>query len=217
METEPQLSQLEQALLEQAESLAREQQANTIAARERILAESAEKVRLAEEREVLAAKVEAERLIKREIQAGESQLIIALDQLRWTLTASALDAIGEAFQQLTQDRARYLRALESWLGAAVAALPAGELIAEVRPEDEDWLAAEWPALTARVAPSRTVQLHAMAGQPSLGGLRVRLADNRAQVDQTFEGRRARLADELTRVVMERLFASTPDLDMLMKG
>jgi hypothetical protein len=46
---------------------------------------------------------------------------------------------------------------------------------------------------------------------------VRLADSRAQLDQTFEARQERLAEELARVAMERLFASTPDLGMLLHG
>ena len=50
-----------------------------------------------------------------------------------------------------------------------------------------------------------------------GGLRVRLADDRARLDQTFEARQARLADELARVAMERLFASAPDLGTLVHG
>jgi len=216
MDTEPQITQLEQALLEQAETLAREQQANAVATRERILAESAEKLRLAEEREVLAAKIAAERLLKREMQAAESQLTVELDQLRWALTASALDAVDQAFQTLTRDRNAYRAVLEAWLQAAVVALPEGELIAEVRADDEHWLSAEWDAVVARAAPARLVRLQALADS-SLGGLRVRLVNNRVQVDQTYEARRARLADALALLVMERLFASTPDLELLLKG
>jgi hypothetical protein len=48
-------------------------------------------------------------------------------------------------------------------------------------------------------------------------MRIRLADNRARVDQTFEARQTRLADELARVAMEQLFASAPDLDSLVYG
>jgi hypothetical protein len=44
-----------------------------------------------------------------------------------------------------------------------------------------------------------------------------MADNRAQMDQTFEARQSRLADELARVAMERLFASAPDLGTLVHG
>jgi hypothetical protein len=48
-------------------------------------------------------------------------------------------------------------------------------------------------------------------------MRIRLADGRAQYDQTFEARESRLSHEIARVVMERLFASAPDLGQLVHG
>lgn len=216
MDTDTQVTQLEQALLQQAETLAREQLHNADSARKRILAESAEKLKLAEEREVLAAKVEAERQARRQIQAAETRLAAELDRLRWALTEAALSGVKVEFQKLVQDEARYLPALEAWLAAAAQALPDGELVAEVRPEDEHRLAAIWAEMAARAAPGRAVTL-ASHGRPSLGGIRVRLADDRARLDQTFEARQARLADELARVAMERLFASAPDLGTLVHG
>jgi V/A-type H+-transporting ATPase subunit E len=216
MDTDTQVTQLEQALIQQAETLAREQLHNADSARKRILAESAEKLKLAEEREVLAAKVEAERQVRRQIQAAETRLAAELDRLRWALTEAALSGVKVEFKKLVQDEARYLPALEAWLAAAAQALPDGELVAEVRPEDEHRLAAVWADMAARAAPGRAVTL-ASHGRPSLGGIRVRLADDRARLDQTFEARQARLADELARVAMERLFASAPDLGTLVHG
>lgn len=216
MEADTQIEQLEQALLAQAESLAREQLQNAESARARILAESAEKLKLAEEREVLAAKVEAERLARRQTQAAETRLAAELDRLRWALTEATLAEVKTAFRSLVQDEARYLQTLEAWLAAAAQALPPGDLVAELRPEDEQRLAPHWQAMAARAAPGRSVTL-AAHGQPSEGGLRVRMADDRARLDQTFEARQARLADELARVTMERLFASAPDLGTLVHG
>jgi V/A-type H+-transporting ATPase subunit E len=71
-------------------------------------------------------------------------------------------------------------------------------------------------MAARAAPGRTVVL-AGHGLPSIGGIRVRLADNRARLDQTFEARLARLADELARVAMEHLFASASGLGARIHG
>jgi V/A-type H+-transporting ATPase subunit E len=216
MESDAQVSQLEQALIHQAETLAREQFQNAETARTRILGRSAEKLKLAEEREVLTAKVEAEHRVRRQTQAAETRLAADLDRLRWTLTESALGSVRTAFQELVQDEARYFPVLETWLAAAARSLPSGDLVAEVRPEDAQRLAPAWSGIVARVAPGRAVALTAH-DQPSLGGMRVRLADNRARVDQTFEARQGRLADELARVVMERLFASAPDLGTLVYG
>jgi V/A-type H+-transporting ATPase subunit E len=216
MERDSEVSQLEQALLQQAETLAREQLQNAESARARILAESAEKLKLAEEREILAAKVEAERLVRRQTQAAETRLAAELDRLRWALTEATLAEVKTAFRKLVQDEARYLAVLEAWLAAAAQALPPGDLMAEVRPEDEKRLAPLWAEMTARAAPGRSVTLAAQ-GIPSEGGIRVRLTDNRVRLDQTFEARQMRLADELTRVAMERLFASAPDLGTLIYG
>ena len=216
MDTDAQVSQLEQALLQQAETLAREHLQNAESARARILAESAEKLKLAEAREVLSAKVEAERLVRQQTQAAETRLAAELDRLRWALTEATLAEVKTAFRRLVQDEPRYLKTLEAWLATAAHALPPGDLVAEVRPEDEQRLARQWPDMVARVAPGRSVVL-AAHGLPSEGGIRVRLADNRARLDQTFEARQARLADELARVAMERLFASAPDLGTLVHG
>lgn len=211
-----QVSQLEAALMEQAQSLAREQQAHALAARAHLEAEVAEKLRLQEEREILAAKVEAEALVRRETQAAETRLTAELDRLRWALTEATLAQLRLEFQDLADDDARYLPLLESWLAAAARALPPGDLVVAVRPQDQPRLAGDWDGMTARAAPGRQVT-QALLGHDSDGGLRVVLADGTAQYDQTFEARQARLGEDLARVVMERLFASAPDLGQLVHG
>lgn len=216
MEADAQVSQLERALIQQAETLAREQLQNAESARARIYADSAEKLKLAEEREILAAKVEAERLVRRQSQAAETRLAAELDRLRWALTEATLSGVKAAFRMLVQDETRYLGVLEAWLAAAAQSLPPGDLVAEVRPDDEKRLAPVWAEMAARAAPERTVKLVSHS-QQSVGGIRVRLDDSRAQLDQTFEARQARLADDLARVAMERLFASAPDLGTLVHG
>jgi len=213
MDAEGQVTQLEQALIRQAETLAREQRQNAEAAKARILNEAMERVKLAEAREVLAAKAEAERLVRRQIQAAETRLAAQLDRLRWALTEATLSSVRLAFQDLVDDPGRYPEVMEQWLAAAARALPGGDLVAEVRGSDQPRLAPLWADLVVRAAPGRKVDL-ATHGLPSEGGMRVRLADNRARLDQTFEARQSRLAEELARVVMERLFASTPDLSVL---
>jgi len=216
MDTDSQVTQLEAALLRQAETLAREQRQNAEVLRSRILAESLDKLKLAEEREVLAAKAEAERRVRRQSQAAETRLASELDRLRWALTEATLSGVKLAFQELVNDEPAYLGVLEAWLAAAAQVLPAGDLVAEVRREDGKMLAAVWDDLSARAAPGRQVSLRSH-NQPSEGGIRVRMADDRAQLDQTFEARQSRLSDELARVAMERLFASAPDLGTLVHG
>lgn len=213
METDNQVSQLEQALIRQAESLAREHMKNADAARTRIRAEAEERLKLKEDREILAAKAEAERKVRRRAQATETRLAADLDRLRWALTESVLFHMRERLQALVKDPDRYDATLLELVSAAVAQLPAGDLVVEVNALDHARLAGQWPQLAARLAPGRTMTLAVLA-RPSEGGARVRLADNRAQINQTFEARQERLAEELARVAMERLFASAPDLSVL---
>ncbi len=216
MEADVQVTQLEQALIRQAETLAREQRHNAESAKARILNESSERLKLAEEREVLAAKAEAERQVRRHTQAAETRLAGELDRLRWALTEASMAGVKMAFQELVMDDDAYLAVLEKWLAAAAQALPSGDLVAEVRVADQARVAPAWAQMVARAAPGRNVAL-APHSRISEGGLRVRLADNSAQLDQTFEARLARMADELARVAMERLFASAPDLGTLVHG
>ncbi|MDP2431011.1 MAG: V-type ATP synthase subunit E family protein [Pseudomonadota bacterium] len=216
MDTDAQVTQLEQALIRQAESLAREQRERAESGKARILNEVSDKIRLAEEREVMAAKVEAEKHVRRQAQAAETRLAAELDRLRWALTEATLSGVQMAFQELVDDDERYLEVLEQWLAAAAKDLPPGDLVAEVRPADQPRLARDWAQISERAAPGRKVEL-SVHSQISEGGIRVRLADNRARYDQTFEARQSRQADELARVAMERLFASAPDLGTLVHG
>lgn len=198
------LTELESALISQAESTAREQQQHADTVRERLLAESADKLRLAEAHAVLAAKGEAERHTRLQIQAAQARQAAELDRLRWTLTESSLSALRNAFEALVADQDAYLATLEAWLAAAARALPAGDLVAEARPEDERKLAPIWSELAARAAPGRAVAL-CSHNHPSLGGLRIRTPDNRIRIDHTFEARLTRLKAELARAVMAQLF------------
>ena len=152
-------------------------------------------------------------MVRRQTQAAETRLAADLDRLRWALTGVTLSGVQMAFKKLVDDDERYRAVLEQWLATAARELPPGDLVAEVRPIDQPRLIMAWEGIKARAAPGRVVEL-TTHGMISMGGLRVRTADNRAQLDQTFEARRLRLADELARVAMERLFASAPDLSVL---
>ena len=136
--------------------------------------------------------------------------------MRWALTQSVIDQVRRALAELTRDEGRYLDVLYGLFAAAVAELREYELVVEVTPADRDRLDPVWDDFVARAAPGRRVELIAH-GQPSLGGLRVRDLEDRVRLDQTFEARLERLADVLAQRVMERLFASAPDLGTLVRG
>ena len=199
------IQDLETALLERARSLAEEALARGRQSRDRIIQEENERLRLREERETLAAKVMAERVYQRRVQAAELELQEELDQLRWELMQEVMSGLRARLERFAADDKVYLPVLQKLLRAAVSTLETGELTAELNARDHERLKGRWKAFTEQTCPGREVRLHP---QPysCLGGVRVTAADGRVRVDNTFEGRLERFNDELLQVVAERLFA-----------
>jgi V/A-type H+-transporting ATPase subunit E len=215
MENETQVSQLESALLNQAQTLAREETRNAEVVCNRIRSEASARLKLLEERETLTAKADAERLFRRRIQTEETHLSSELDRLRWTLSETVLSKVKEALQNLTQDQPRYVQVLSTFLADGTHTLPAGALVVEVNATDLSHLHPVWAEFTRNAAPDRKVEL-AVHDLPSIGGMRIRTEDNRVRLDQTFESRIARLEEDIARIAMEQLFSGRPNLDQLIQ-
>lgn len=202
---EQQVGELERAIMERAEHLANEYRAKAQHRRDDILRGTSERLRLAEQRETLSAKAEAERSMRRQIQATELRLRGQIDQVRWELVRMVEHRLKERMTQFRNHRAHYREWLVELLREAAAALPDDMLDAEVDAADLEWLPAIWGELVAEAAPGREIHL---AEQPTTGtgGVRLRSADNRAQVDNRFEGRMARLEVLIQRTILQALFA-----------
>lgn len=201
--TDSGVNDLEQAIIQRARELADEFRAKAEHRRDTLLRETQEKLHLAEEREVLAAKAEAERTRRRRTQASELRLQGRLDQLRWELVMAIQARLAERMDRLRRDPPAYRAWLENAIREAADLLP-GDLLAEVNEQDHEWLESEWEALVERAAPGRVIRLNPHPTWGS-GGVKLRSADNRAQVDNRFEGRLARMETELQRIILERLF------------
>lgn len=215
MENESQVSQLESALLNQAQTLAREEMRNAEVVCNRIRSEASARLKLLEERETLTAKSDAERLFRRRIQTEETHLSSELDRLRWTLSETVLSKVKEALQNLTQDQPRYVQVLSTFLADGTHTLPAGALVVEVNAIDLSRLLPVWTEFTRNAAPDRKIEL-VVHDLPSIGGMRIRTEDNRVRLDQTFESRIARLEEDIARIAMEQLFSGRPNLDQLIQ-
>lgn len=199
-----QLQALEHAIMTRAEELAQEFQDKANRQYDIILRDAADRLHMAEEREVLVTKAEAERHFRRVTQAGELKMQSRLDQLRWELVQNVQARLAQRMQSLCADRPAYRAWLVEMLRDAVAVLPDGDLIAEVNADDLNWLSAEWPELVAEATPQRSIQL---ADKPTWGsgGVKVLTADNLAQVDNRFEGRISRFEADVQRVILHELF------------
>jgi V/A-type H+-transporting ATPase subunit E len=199
-----QLDALEAAIMARANELALEFRDKAERQRDTILRDAADRLHMAEQREVLIAKAEAERHFRRVTQASELKMQSRLDQLRWELVQTVQSRLHERMQALCADRDAYRSWLTETLREAAALLPDGELRAEVNADDLAWLSDEWADMVAVAAPGRTIVL---SDRPTWGsgGLKLRTADNRAQVDNRFEGRLSRFEARIQRIILQHLF------------
>jgi V/A-type H+-transporting ATPase subunit E len=199
-----QLHDLERAIMARAKELAQEFHDKAQRQRDIILRDAAERLHLAEEREVLVAKAEAERHYRRVTQASELRMQGRLDQLRWEMVQTVQARLAERMAALREDRAGYEQWLVGLLRDAAQRLPDSELTAEVNADDHPWLAERWETLVAEAAPGRSITLSDQP-TPGSGGLILRNNDRSAQVDNRFEGRLARLEADIQRVILQHLF------------
>lgn len=162
------------------------------------------KLRKLEEGEEQRYQLEAERLCRQIIQASKLRMDSEHDRLRWALAQDVLHEVRKRLEQLIQDTPRYHTVLQGYLAEAAQAMPEGDLVAELNPRDLDALRPHWDELAAQAAPGRKVELAPLA-EHATGGMRVCSGDGRLRVDNTFEGRLARMQDEALGVIMDRLF------------
>ncbi len=195
---------LEGLLHAQAMSLADQHLQKASEASEQIEQEQQARLRKLERNEAERFRREAERLHRQIIQAAKLRMDAEHDRLRWALAQGVLAEVRTRLEKLAQDTPRYRRVLQGYLAEAARAMPEGDLVAELNPRDLDALRPVWDEMAAQAAPGRKVEL-APLSEHAGGGMLVRSANGSLRVDNTFEGRQARLQDEMQAVIMDRLF------------
>lgn len=216
MSPDDQVAALEKAIFERAKSLADEHLKQANRARERIMADSAERLRLLEEKEVLVAKAKAEREFRRRVQASEIRMQAELDRLRWGLVQSVLDNLKGRLTELSANDAQYLHLFRRLLGEAAGSIERKELVASVGNADHRRFSEKWEEIAGDAAPGKNIELSADVCRCT-GGVLLKSKDDRISVDNTFEGRLERMEGELYRVILERLFPAAQQMGTLFNG
>jgi V/A-type H+/Na+-transporting ATPase subunit E len=203
MSDEDQIAGLEAALSQRAKKLADEYLASGGQIREQILADARQRLHLEEEREVLAAKAQAERTYQQLVQAAELQLRSELDRLRMELVNTVLGLLPTRLTELATDEQRYLPLLRAWLREGAQAIERDELVVQVNQRDWQRLHADWEKYAKEAAPGK----HLVLSDERLdctGGVLISSSDTHIRLDNTFEGRKERLGDALQNAVAEQL-------------
>ena len=202
-----QVKSLQQAILERARELADEHVSQGEMTRAKIIEDAREKIKLMEQKELLAARLLSEREYQRQVQANELRIQAELDRNRWGLVQAVMDKISRRLVELRNDDAAYRPLFEHLLRRAVDSLGCGQLVATLGNEDLARFHDDWEDLVSGCCGSKVkVRLSPEACQCS-GGLRLRSDKGDIMIDNTFEGIISRREDELQRLIFERLFST----------
>ena len=197
------VSGLETALMERARKLSDGHLVNGRQARDLILLETRQRLRLEEERETAAAKAQGERVYQQRIQAVELHIRARLDRLRWRLANDVLAKLRARLSALAEDESNYLSVIVSYLRECAQAIERDELVVHCNARDLQRLQRDWARLAESAAPDKRLTLSQDVVNSS-GGVVVVSADQNIRFDNTFEGRMERLADSLQGSIAERL-------------
>ncbi|MBW9261517.1 MAG: hypothetical protein K1566_01540 [Candidatus Thiodiazotropha sp. (ex. Lucinisca nassula)] len=204
-----QVEALEKAILDRAEQMASECHNRADAGRKNILREASDKLHLREEKETLLAKSQADRAYLRKVQADELKLHSKMDHMRWNLVQVVVDRLKQEMADFCKQKAQYFELLQALLKQAAALIDDDQLLVKVNPEDLRRLQPEWQKLTDNLVAGKQFQLLEETLN-TVGGCLVTTADQRVQIDHTFEGRLTRLERKVHQALVERLLPPVGD-------
>lgn len=208
MKTESdQVEALQSAILERARELADEHIKQGELTRTKILADMREKIKLREEKELLAAQVEAEREYDRLVQASELRIQAELDRNRWGLVEAIMDKVARRLAALRKDDRRYEAVFSSLLKQGVETIGESAIIASINNDDLTLFHDRWDEIVIAACGKGTKVKLAPDACACSGGVNLLSAHGDVRLDNTFEGIIARREEELQRVVFERLFST----------
>ncbi|MBK5964874.1 ATPase [Thiocystis minor] len=200
-----QVEELERAILARAERLASEFRERAGRSRDNILREAAERLRLREAREEAIAKSLAERSFRQRVQASELKMQTHLDRVRWNLVQDVERMLAERMRTFMADEPTYRAWIDQRIVEAAELIESPELLVSANAPDQRQLNTRWAQIVEALPPGKTAILAPVAEAiDTLGGVLIASQDRRIRVDQTFEGRLARLQPRIQQTILERL-------------
>lgn len=210
-----QVQELEQAILARAEQLASQYTEHAQKTRETVLRETTERLRQREEREESVARAMGDRHYLQHVQAAELKLQSNLDRTRWYLVRDVEKRLQERMRDLMQDETAYTEYLRGLLRRAAGEMTDSALSVRTNAADRERLEKVWNRVLAEL-PDREIRLEEEPIE-TLGGVLLLSTDGRVRVDNTFEGRLARLRLRLQQVILERLLPASTEAGNLFTG
>jgi len=201
-----QVLELEQAILARAQQLADQFTEQAQKTRDTVLREAAERLRQRESREEAIARAMGERQYRQRVQAAELRLQSNLDRVRWNLVRGVEARLEERMRALIEDEKAYREHLLGLLREGAREMGPVSLAVRANAADREYLAGVIDQLRADL-PEHELTID---DRPldTVAGVLLLSRDGRIRVDNTFEGRSARLRPHLQRVILERMFPAS---------
>jgi V/A-type H+-transporting ATPase subunit E len=210
-----QVQELERAIMARAQQLADQFAEQAQRTRDAVLRDAAERVRQREQREETIARAMGDRHYRQRVQAAELKLQSNLDRVRWNLVRGVESRLEERIRALREDAVAYAEYLRGLLREGAAQFAAGDLL--VRADQADHVLVESLLGELEAGPAGSRITLDPAPVQTVTGLLLLSAGGRVRVDQTFEGRLARLRPQLQQVILERLFPASAEPGNLLNG
>lgn len=202
-----QVAALQKAILERARELAAEHIRQGELTRAKILADMREKIKLREEKELLAAQVEADREYDRLVQASELRIRAELDRNRWGLVQAAMDKVTRRLAALRNDSRRYEEVFSALLAQGVEAIGQPAVVTSINNADHSLFHDRWDDIVRAACGDKVDVRLAPEACACSGGVRLLSVQGDVMLDNTFEGIIARRGEQLQRIIFERLFST----------
>ncbi|MFO8152155.1 V-type ATP synthase subunit E [Thioalkalivibrio sp.] len=210
-----QVLELEEAILARAQQLADQYAEQAQRTRDSVLREASERLRQREQREEAAARALGDRHYRQRVQAAELKLQSNLDGVRWNLLRDVEDRLQDRMRTFMRDEHAYTEYLVGLLREAASQMDAPRLTVRTNADDRERLEKVWDRIRAEL-PDHELRLDEEP-IPTLGGVLLLSENRRERVNNTFEGRKARLRLELQRVILERLLPTSAESGNLFTG
>ena len=202
-----QVKALQQAILERAQELAEEHVAQGELTRGKVIGDMRDKLKIMEQKELLAAKVQSDREYDRLVQASELRIQAELDRNRWGLVQAVMDKLQKRLQALREDRQGYREVFVALLKDGAHRIGESSLAASISNDDLSRFHDHWDKLVKEACGSDVEIKLAPEACDCSGGVRLVSARGDIMLDNTFEGILERRQQALQRIIFERLFST----------
>ena len=212
-----QVQALQQAILKRAHQFASEHVQQGTMTRNKIIEDVREKIKLMEQKELLLAKIHADREYHRLVQASELRTQAELDRNRWGLVQSVMRNVVDELDLVHKDHQQYLVIFKKLVQQGAASMGQIPMLAAINSEDLTLFADNWETMVKECCGDKYDIELSNEACPCSGGLKLIARSGDVMVDYSFEGIVSRREAELRRLIFERLFSTVSTMGTVFNG